>query len=128
MTVAISKDTQNNIKALLESGYSYSQIMSRIPNLKKTTLSYYANKFFPNRTRLPGGRKSLLPNTTKSYIRKQIIKGSLKSAKAVHKYLGGVGYKMTYSCVLKVLKSMNFHARIKKKKPLLAKRHMIARL
>ncbi|KAG1486463.1 hypothetical protein G6F47_012900 [Rhizopus delemar] len=56
---------------------------------------------------------------TKSYIRKQIINGTLKTAKAVHKYLVCTGHTISYSGTIKVMKSMNFHAKIKIKKPLL---------
>jgi hypothetical protein len=41
MTCCLPKDTQNNIKNLLESGYSYSQIMKRVPGVKKSTISDY---------------------------------------------------------------------------------------
>ncbi|KAG1256979.1 hypothetical protein G6F65_016091 [Rhizopus arrhizus] len=47
--------------------------MERIPNLKKSTLSRYANKFSPGKVTANPGRKAVLSVTTKSYIRKQIV-------------------------------------------------------
>ncbi|KAG1157215.1 hypothetical protein G6F36_014261 [Rhizopus arrhizus] len=65
------------------------------------------------------GRRATIGETTKSYIRRQVIKGEFKTAKAVHQYLNGLGYTIGYSAALKLLKSMNFRAKIKAKKPLL---------
>ncbi|KAG1385705.1 hypothetical protein G6F60_014739 [Rhizopus arrhizus] len=74
------------------------------------------------------GRRATIGETTKSYIRRQVIKGEFKTAKAVHQYLNGLGYTIDYSGVLKLLKSMNFRAKIKAKKPLLSKQHKERRL
>ncbi|KAG1535994.1 hypothetical protein G6F49_013063 [Rhizopus delemar] len=65
------------------------------------------------------GRRATIGETTKSYIRRQVIKGEFKTAKAAHQYLNGLGYTIGYSAALKLLKSMNFRAKIKAKKPLL---------
>ncbi|KAG1032737.1 hypothetical protein G6F43_013706 [Rhizopus delemar] len=65
------------------------------------------------------GRRATIGETTKSYIRRQVIKGEFKTAKAAHQYLNGLGYTIGYSGILKLLKSMNFRAKIKAKKPLL---------
>ncbi|KAG1169385.1 hypothetical protein G6F35_017317 [Rhizopus arrhizus] len=73
----------------------------------------YANKFSPGRVTASPGRKAVLSVTTKSYIRKQIANGTLKTAKAVHKYLVCTSYSISYSGTIKVMKSMNFHAKIK---------------
>ncbi|KAG1116729.1 hypothetical protein G6F38_014118 [Rhizopus arrhizus] len=51
------------------------------------------------------GRRSTIGETTKSYIRRQVIKGEFKTAKAVHQYLNGLGYTIGYSGVLKLLKT-----------------------
>lgn len=128
MTQKLPVDVQNNIKSLLAAGLTYSAILSRVPGLKKSTLSRYSKKFFPERVVLAPGRKSICSDTTMSYIRKQVISGGLKSAKDVHRYLDDTGHKMTYSATLKMLKNMGFNARIKKAKPLLSKRHMKLRL
>lgn len=128
MVRALSKNKQENIKSLVLQNKPYSVIMERIPNLKKSTLSRYANKFSPGRVTANPGRKAVLSVTTKSYIRKQIINGTLKTAKAVHKYLVCTGHTISYSGTIKVMKSMNFHAKIKVKKPLLTKVQKARRL
>ncbi|KAG1140910.1 hypothetical protein G6F37_012903 [Rhizopus arrhizus] len=69
------------------------------------------------------GRRATIGETTKSYIRRQIIKDEFRTAKAAHQYLNGLGYVISYFRVLKLLKSMNFRAKIKAKKPLLSKQH-----
>ncbi|KAG0919894.1 hypothetical protein G6F32_015888 [Rhizopus arrhizus] len=56
------------------------------------------------------------------------IRGHLRTAKEVHLKLQQLGYSISCSSTRNVLKSMNFHARIKKKKPLLTKKHMKIRL
>ncbi|KAG0750781.1 hypothetical protein G6F17_013446 [Rhizopus arrhizus] len=83
--------------------------MERIPNLKKSTLSRYANKFSPGRVTANPGRKAVLSVTTKSYIL-------------------CISHNISYSGTIKVIKSMNFHAKIKVKKPLLTKVQKTRRL
>jgi hypothetical protein len=102
--------------------------MKGIPNLKKSTLSRYANKFSPGRVTASPSRKAVLSVATKSYIRKQIVNGTLKAAKVIHKYLVCTGHNISYSGTIKVTKSMNFHAKIKIKKPLLTKVQKARRL
>ncbi|KAG1224872.1 hypothetical protein G6F67_009423 [Rhizopus microsporus] len=114
MTPTISKSVQKQIQMLLASNMTYEQVMERIPGLKKSTLGRYANKFFPNRMKATPGRRATIGETTKSYI--------------LHQYLNGLGYTIGYSGVLKLLKSMNFRAKIKAKKPLLSKQHKERRL
>ncbi|KAG1000652.1 hypothetical protein G6F27_013615 [Rhizopus arrhizus] len=128
MVRALSKNKQESIKSLVLQNKPYSVIMERIPNLKKSTLSRYANKFSPGKVTANPGRKAVLSVTTKSYIRKQIVNGTLKTAKAVHKYLVCTSHKISYSGTIKVMKSMNFHAKIKVKKPLLTKVQKARRL
>ncbi|KAG1192405.1 hypothetical protein G6F70_009214 [Rhizopus microsporus] len=128
MTNAISKSQQNEIKLLLSQNKTYAEIMERIPGLKKSTLGRYANKFYPNRVPATSGRKTIATTTTKSYIRRQVIKGAFKTTKAVYQYLSEVEYSISYSATLKLLKSMNFQAKVKVKKPLLKKSHKERRL
>jgi transposase len=118
MTRCLPKDTQNNIKNLLESGYSYSQITKRVPGVKKSTISDYKRKWFPEMKSLPSGRHGIVNVTGRNYIRKLIL-GAFKTAKDVERYLNDVGMKISYSGCLKLLKSFNFQAEIKKKKPFL---------
>jgi hypothetical protein len=95
MVRALSKSKQESIKSLVLQNKPYSVIMKRISNLKKSTLSRYANKFSPGRVTANPGRKTVLSVTTKSYIRKQIVNGTLKFAKIVHKYLVCNGHNIS---------------------------------
>ncbi|KAG1439287.1 hypothetical protein G6F55_013765 [Rhizopus delemar] len=72
MTRTISKSAQNQIQLLLASNMTYEQ-------------------FFSNRMKAAPGRRATIGETTKSYIRRQVIKGEFKTAKAVHQYLNGLG-------------------------------------
>ncbi|KAG1002298.1 hypothetical protein G6F26_012638 [Rhizopus arrhizus] len=128
MVRALSKNKQESIKLLALQNKSYSVIMERIPNLKQSNLSRYANKFPPGRVTANPGRKAVLSVTTKPYIHKQIVNGTLKTAKAVHKYLVCTDHNISYSGTIKVMKSMNLHAKIKVKRPLLAKVQKARRL
>ncbi|KAG0972962.1 hypothetical protein G6F28_013785 [Rhizopus arrhizus] len=101
MVRALSKNKQESIKSLVLQNKPYSVIMERISNLKKSTLSRYANKFSPGKVTANPGRKAVLSVITKSYIRKQIVNGTLKTAKAVHKYLVCTGHKISYSGTIK---------------------------
>ncbi|KAG1487155.1 hypothetical protein G6F46_012018 [Rhizopus delemar] len=74
MTRTISKSAQNQIQLLLASNMTYEQVMERIPRMKAAP-----------------GRRATIGETTKSYIRRQVIKGEFKTAKAVHQYLNGLG-------------------------------------
>ncbi|KAG1495050.1 hypothetical protein G6F52_013074 [Rhizopus delemar] len=77
---------------------------------------------------LNSGRKSEITATTKSYIRRSVITGKLKTGKDVQRYLCDIGCVIGYSACLKLLKSMGFQARIKKHKPFLKAIHMKKRL
>ncbi|KAG0734715.1 hypothetical protein G6F16_012508 [Rhizopus arrhizus] len=67
MVRALSKNKQESIKLLALQNKPYSVIMERIPNLKKSNFSRYANKFPPGRVTANPGRKAVLSVTTKSY-------------------------------------------------------------
>jgi hypothetical protein len=101
--------------------------MKRVPGVKKSTISDYKRKWFPEMKSLPSGRHGIVNVTGRNYIRKLIL-GAFKTAKDVERYLNDVGMKISYSRCLKLLKSLNFQAEIKKKKPFLNKKHMIQRL
>ncbi|KAG0928168.1 hypothetical protein G6F30_012458 [Rhizopus arrhizus] len=128
MVRALSKNKQESIKSLVLQNKPYSVIMERISNLKKSTLNRYANKFSPGKVTANPGRKAVLSVTTKSYIRKQIVNGTLRTAKAVYKYLVCTDNNISYSGTIRVMKSMNFHAKIKVQKPLLTKVQKARRL
>ncbi|KAG0975615.1 hypothetical protein G6F29_011407 [Rhizopus arrhizus] len=107
---------------------SYSSIIKRVPGVKKSTISDYKRRWFPNMGPLKSGRRSEITATTKSYIRRSVITGKLKTGKDVQRYLCDLGCAIGYSACLKLLKSMGFQARIKKHKPFLKAIHMKKRL
>ncbi|KAG1532494.1 hypothetical protein G6F49_013683 [Rhizopus delemar] len=65
---------------------------------------------------------------TKRFIKLQVLQGQLKTAREVHGKLMELGYYISYKTAINVLKSMNFFAAIKVKKPLLTAKHMKRRL
>ncbi|EIE85238.1 hypothetical protein G6F46_013260 [Rhizopus delemar] len=75
MVRSLPLDVQNNIKSLLKSGHPYSSIIERVPGVKKSTISDYKRRWFPNMRPLKSGRKSEITATTKSYIRRSVITG-----------------------------------------------------
>ncbi|KAG1034926.1 hypothetical protein G6F43_013326 [Rhizopus delemar] len=128
MVRSLPLDVENNIKSLLKSDHPYSSIIERVPGVKKSTISDYKRRWFPNMRPLKSGRKSEITATTKSYIRRSVITGKLKTGKDVQRYLCDIGCVIGYSACLILLKSMGFHARIKKHKPFLKAIHMKKRL
>ncbi|KAG1135284.1 hypothetical protein G6F37_013318 [Rhizopus arrhizus] len=96
MTPTISNSVQKQTQMLLVSNMTYEQVMERIPRLKKSTLGRYANTFFPNRMKAAPGGRATIGETTKSYIRRQVIKDEFKTAKVVHQFLNGLGYAISY--------------------------------
>ncbi|KAG1577725.1 hypothetical protein G6F45_013988 [Rhizopus arrhizus] len=73
MVRALSKNKQENIKSLVLQNKPYSVIMERIPNLKKSTLSRYANKFSPGRVTANPGRKAVLQWVKKLHQRNSVL-------------------------------------------------------
>ncbi|KAG1615775.1 hypothetical protein G6F44_013168 [Rhizopus delemar] len=128
MVRSLPLDVQNNIKSLLKSGHPYSSIIERGPEVKKSIISGYKLRWFPNMRLLKSGCKSEITATTKSYIRWSVVTGKLKTGKDVQRYLCDIGRVIGYSACLKLLKSMGFQARIKKHKPFLKPIHTKKRL
>ena len=77
-----------------------------------------------NRTINTGGRPTINSKVTKQLIKRKFIEGVLKTAKEVHRELAELGYDTSYQSAIKVLKSMEFHFSIEKKKLFPAKAHM----
>ncbi|KAG1415692.1 hypothetical protein G6F59_009639 [Rhizopus arrhizus] len=128
MVRSLPLDVQDNIEFFLKSGHSYSYIIKRVPGVKKSTISDYKRRWFPNMGPLKSDRRSEITATTKSYIRRSVIARKLKTGKDVQRYLCDLGCAIGYSACLKLLKSMGFQARIKKHKPFLKAIHMKKRL
>ncbi|KAG1037435.1 hypothetical protein G6F43_012867 [Rhizopus delemar] len=128
MVRSLPFDAENNIKPLLKSDHPYSSIIERVPGVKKSAISDYKRRWFPKMRPLKSGRKSEITATTKPYIRRSVITGKLKTEKDVQRYLCDIKCVIGYSACLKLLKSMGFHARIKKHKPFLKAIHMKKRL
>jgi hypothetical protein len=102
--------------------------MERVPGVSSSTLSKYKSLYEPKPTRGHAGRKITISSITKNYLKRELINGSLQTAKSVCSYLSSIGYKVGYFGTVKMLHSIGFSTQIKKKKPLLKKPHMEARL
>ena len=83
---------------------------------------------FGSKTPKTRTRHTFVSSATKEYIKVLLVRGHLKTAKEVHRTLMELGYSMTYRSATNVLKPMGFHARRKKKQPLLTNNHRKQRL
>ena len=118
----ISSRSRNSVISLLEGGMSAKKVAKRV-GLVTTTVSKIRERYLPNLPTSRGGRTCLVPESKKRQIKRSILSGSLKTAVEVHRDLVQGGYEVSYSTATRVLKSMGFEAKIKKKKPFLSKRH-----
>lgn len=127
MPKRLSEDRRNFIRAALLRGETKASITERF-GVHVSTIRRYHNQFAPDRVRAAGGRPSKIPASTKHYIKIQVLTGTLKTAQDVHRKIWELGYRMSYQSTINVMKSLGFHAAIKKKKPFLSKKHMKRRL
>ena len=79
---------------------------------------------FLNRTINTGGRPTINSKVTKRLNKRKFVKAVLKTAKEVCRELAELGYDISYQSAIKVLKSMEFHFSIEKKKLFPTKAHM----
>ncbi|KAG1534514.1 hypothetical protein G6F50_012625 [Rhizopus delemar] len=127
MPKKLPSDVQNSIKALLENGVDPAVIGKRV-GVHRNTVNRYANKWIHDRIRKRGGRPSIVAESTRRYIKRQVITGCLKTAKDVQMKLEELGHPMSYQSAINILHSVVIYAEIKKKKPLLTEKHKKARL
>ncbi|KAG1137666.1 hypothetical protein G6F37_011064 [Rhizopus arrhizus] len=81
-----------------------------------------------NGIRKSGGRPSIVTESTRRYIKRQVLTSHLKAAKDVQMKLEEIGHPMSYQSAINVLHSVEIYAEIKKKKPLLTEKHKKTRL
>ena len=79
---------------------------------------------FLNRTINTGDRPTINSKVTKRLIKRKFVEVVLKTAKEVCRELAALGYDISYQSAIKVLKSMEFHFSIEKKKIFPTKAHM----
>ncbi|EIE90278.1 hypothetical protein RO3G_14989 [Rhizopus delemar RA 99-880] len=115
MVHPLSRSKQESIRSLLKKGLAFSEIMKRVPGVSRSTLSKYKDLYTPERTRGHAGRKTTISSTTKNYLKRELVNGSLKTAKGVWSYLNSIGHKIGYFGTVKMLHSMGFNVQIKKK-------------
>ena len=127
MPKSLSQDMRNDIRSALLNSREPKDIANDL-GIHASTVRRYRKRFFPQQSPLPAGRRTIVSDVDKQYIKILIIRGQLKTAKEVHKKLTELGHSLSYSSAVNVLKSMNFHAKLKKRKPLLTKQHRKRRL
>ncbi|KAG1301675.1 hypothetical protein G6F64_011589 [Rhizopus arrhizus] len=127
MPKKLPSDIQNSIKALLENSADPAVIGKRV-GVHRNTVNRYANKWMHDGIRKRGGRPSIVAESTRRYIKRQVLTGCLKAAKDVQMKLEELGHPMSYQSAINVLHSVEIYAEIKKKKPLLTEKHKKARL
>jgi transposase len=123
---SISLAKINSMKELLPQSLSLQDIASKL-DLSIGTVHKYKKKYLCSHENLKSGRKQLISESQKRLIKHMILKGEIKTAVEVHKYLVQEGYNLSYMTCNRILKGMGFKAQIKKKKPFLRNHHKIAR-
>lgn len=124
---SLPTDRRNSVISLLGTGLSAQKVAKRL-GIAVSTVTKYKKLYFPNIAVPRGGRVAKLTDSKKRQIKRSILSGSLRTAAEVHRWLVSDGYKLSYVTVTRALKTVGFEAKIKKKKPLLSKKHQKARL
>jgi transposase len=114
------------MKELLSQNLSLQGIASRL-NLSIGTIHKYKKKYLFSHKSLKSGRQQLISESQKKLIKRMVLKGEIKTAVGIHKYLVQEGYNLSYMTCNRFLKGMGSKAQIKKKKSFLKKQHKIAR-
>ncbi|EIE90276.1 hypothetical protein RO3G_14987 [Rhizopus delemar RA 99-880] len=70
--------------------------MEHVPGVLTSTLSKHKGLYTPKRTRGHAGKKTTISSTTKNYLKRELVNGSLKTAKSVWPYLNSIGHKIGY--------------------------------
>lgn len=127
MPKPISDSKKEDIRSAILENRSFTEIAESF-GIHPSTVGRYAKRFSMSGTARKGGRPIVVPASTRKYVRLLILKGDLQTARDVHLRLLELGFSMSYTTAINILKKMNFHAKLKKKKPLLTKKHMQKRL
>ncbi|KAL7320596.1 hypothetical protein PS15m_000469 [Mucor circinelloides] len=110
MARALSVELQSDIKASMINDMSTTMISEKF-GVSLGVLSKYRQKWFPDEPR-------------NSLVRQLLLDGSLLTACDTHKKFLPLGYSLGHKTSLNVLKSMDFHSRIKQKKPMISPTNM----
>ncbi|KAG1484900.1 hypothetical protein G6F54_013405 [Rhizopus delemar] len=86
--------------------------MEHVPGVLMSTLSKHKGLYTPKRTRGHAGKKTTISSTTKNYLKRELVNGSLKTAKGVWSYLNSIGHKIGYFGT-PLLKKCHMEARLK---------------
>ncbi len=119
MTRVLSAELQLDIKACLIKGEFLTTISCKF-GVSRSVISKYKKKWFPNTLCNHAGRPPIITQGSKSLVRRLLLNGSLLTAHDAHKKFLSLGYDLSYKTAINVLKSMNFFASIKKKKPMIS--------
>ncbi len=119
MTRALSAELQLDIKACLIKGESLTTISCKF-GVSRSVISKYKKKWFPDTLCNHAGWPPIITQRSKYLVRRLLLNGSLLTAHDAHKKFLSLGYDLSYKTAINVLKSMNFFASIKKKKPMIS--------
>ncbi|KAG1304266.1 hypothetical protein G6F62_015732 [Rhizopus arrhizus] len=72
-----------------------------------------------NRVRKSGVRPSIVTESTRRYIKRQVLTGCLKPAKDVQMKLEEIGHAMSYQLAINVLHAVEIYAEIKKEEAII---------
>jgi transposase len=123
----VSNQTKQNIRSLLEKGCSHRSIASSL-KIPKATVTFHAKKFNFKSTLKPG-RHKILSERDVNYCVNQISTGKSKTLVQVSKNLEQrFKVKASTDTISRVLKEKGLKSGEKKKKPMLSKKNIKARL
>ena len=120
---SISSTQHSSVISLLNKGYSLHQIQSKT-GLGKSTIGRIKKEMDGDKENSKGGRPFKLSHRDKQSILHQITTGRLNNAVQATKFINNIiPNPVTPQTVRNVLKENNFRSVVKKKCPLLKKRH-----
>ncbi|KAG1487435.1 hypothetical protein G6F54_012660 [Rhizopus delemar] len=100
MPKSLAYETQMDIKSAIEHDVLTDVVAKRF-GVHQNTVINYANKWMPNRIRKKGGKQRLVSDITRRLIKREVLNGSLRTAKEVHLKLEELGYSMSYQSATK---------------------------
>ncbi|KAG1034588.1 hypothetical protein G6F43_013385 [Rhizopus delemar] len=110
MPKSLPYEAQMDIKSALGHDAS-TNVITKLFRVHQNTVTNYANKWMPNRIRKKGGKQRLVSDITRRLIKREILNGSLRTAKVVHLKLEELGYSMSYQSAINALHSVEIFAR-----------------
>ena len=118
MPKKLSRDIKNNVTSLIKAGKTTKDIF-KATKVSRSQVIRMKNHDDPNRERPHGGRPSMISDFTKKVLVFKVRRGFLEDAKHAQKFLHSLGYRIGYSSVTSLMRSLKLDSMKKIKKSLL---------